>query len=159
MEFLHVHLCLTQSNLSSMAFSSLWPLTWKRSLRMNAPQAHGREMDTKPFEMEWLNGWRKFLHGCSQMGGQMKKIFARIHVCRKFLHGCSQTDTCLMKIFERILWLNEWTANKNFWTDKVEQINNWRKYFLKDEQLKKIILFLNGCGWSVRRPKKIIMLS
>ena len=109
--------------------------------------------------MEWLNGWRKFLHGCSQMGGQMKKIFARIHVCRKFLHGCNQTDTCLMKIFERILWLNEWTANKNFWTDKVEQINNWRKYFLKDEQLKKIILFLNGCGWSVRRPKKIILIT
>ena len=75
----------------------------------------------------------------------MKEIFAQM-----LLNLCTDEENFCMDIVKRIhvwrkfferMWLNGWTANKNFWTNKVEQINDWRKHFLKDEWLKKIIIF------------------
>ena len=62
------------------------------------------------------------------------------HEWRNFLHRCSQTDTQPTKIFERML-SNWWSADENFWTDEVEWVNDWRKYFWTDERLKKWIFF------------------
>ena len=55
----------------------------------------------------------------------------------KQMHGCSLTneETFYTDAVKRI------HSRQNFWTDEVEWVNDWRKYFWTDERLKKWIFF------------------
>ena len=107
----------------------LWPLTRKRSLGMNSRQANARQAHWQETDSQAVwNGMTKQMHGCSltNEGTFCTDAVKRIHSRRKFLNGCCRTDEVLTKIF---------------WTDEVEWVNDWRKYFWTDERLKKWFFF------------------
>ena len=78
----------------------MWPLTQNVPYeRMQGMRTYGKRMDekwiAKPFAMERLNGWT------DDENVWMDEV-ERINGWRKFLNGCSRTDERLKKNFERL---------------------------------------------------------
>ena len=88
------------------------PYEWMHGKRMHSKHADENQI-TKPFKMEWPNGWTDKENFCTD---EVKRM-----------HGWGRTDKLLKKVF-----LNGWTAEENnyFWTDAVDRPDDRRKFFI-----------------------------